>query len=274
MIVEDGSGVVGANSYATVDFFRTYHTLRGAAGVDDTSMPDAEVEARLVKATDYIDFRWGPQFRGRRRWQSGLQSRSILSLAGPPLDGDTVTVGSQTYTFRTSPTAAYEVEIGVNLAITLQNLRDVMNGYPNELLIRVESLNDFTASLHVFTTWDGVPTTASLDDGDFDRAASTGWSGRPQPLEFPRTGIGWMPEELLKATAEYAIRATADTPLAPDPRIDETGMTYAQVAEKVGPVEYEYRFDGNTPLRIVKPYPAADLLLRPLLTDTSGVIRA
>lgn len=67
--VEDGSGLPDANSYASVQYFRDYHADRGS---DTSSYTDAEVEHSLVRATDYIDRRWGGSFVGMRT--SGYQS--------------------------------------------------------------------------------------------------------------------------------------------------------------------------------------------------------
>lgn len=64
--VEDGTGLSGANSYATVEHFRDYLTLRGRPNVDAGSINDAAVEVLLVLATDYIEARWGHRFLGQR----------------------------------------------------------------------------------------------------------------------------------------------------------------------------------------------------------------
>jgi len=48
--IEDGTGIVGANSFVTVADFRTYAAARGV------TLPagDAEVEVLLIKAMDYL----------------------------------------------------------------------------------------------------------------------------------------------------------------------------------------------------------------------------
>ncbi len=55
--VEDGSGVVSANSYVTEQEYRDYYADRG---IDVTAETQAEIEGRLVRATDYCDdsYRW------------------------------------------------------------------------------------------------------------------------------------------------------------------------------------------------------------------------
>ena len=66
MIVEDGTGVAGADSYVTVSFADDYFSARGS----DTwsALDDAAKERALVRATDFIDnmFEWN----GRRLTES------------------------------------------------------------------------------------------------------------------------------------------------------------------------------------------------------------
>lgn len=50
LIVENGSGVAGAESYASVAQASAYHTARGATAWDDVD----DKEAALRKATDYM----------------------------------------------------------------------------------------------------------------------------------------------------------------------------------------------------------------------------
>lgn len=61
--VEDGTQVEGANAYISVAYADTYHTDRGNAGWTGT---DAAKEKAIIKATDYIDKRFGRKFRGTR----------------------------------------------------------------------------------------------------------------------------------------------------------------------------------------------------------------
>ena len=66
IIVEDGTKKVDANAYITVQFFRDWHSVRGlaAAATDTGSYGTALIEAAIVKATDYVDKRFGPKFVG------------------------------------------------------------------------------------------------------------------------------------------------------------------------------------------------------------------
>ena len=64
-IVEDGSEVSGANSYASVAFADSYFADRGDTIWD--SLGNAAKEIALIKATDYIDMRFKLLFIGCRK---------------------------------------------------------------------------------------------------------------------------------------------------------------------------------------------------------------
>lgn len=53
LLIEDGTAVVGANSYLTVAELRAYAVLRGLT----LPTEDSEVEALLVKACDYLELK-------------------------------------------------------------------------------------------------------------------------------------------------------------------------------------------------------------------------
>lgn len=66
MIVEDGTGLANADSYASVEFADDYFSARGVSKWSDL---DAESKEQiLVKATDYIDsvFQW----KGKKLYES------------------------------------------------------------------------------------------------------------------------------------------------------------------------------------------------------------
>lgn len=98
----------------------------------------------------------------------------------------------------------------------------------------------------------------------------------PQALSFPRLYIGHdgeVPQDIRHACAEYALRALAGA-LAPDPTVT-VGAAVESVRKKVGPIETETRYSngGNPGAVVLKPYPAADMLVRPYLLG-SGLVRA
>ena len=70
---EDGTQVVGANAYLTVAAFKAHHTDRGR---DYATYTDAQIQAAIVKATDYLDKRFGRRFRG-------LQASTTQGLEWP-----------------------------------------------------------------------------------------------------------------------------------------------------------------------------------------------
>ena len=80
LIVEDGTGVAGANSYAAVQDLKDYLELRGNEALD--LLTDAEIEPLLVKATDYIELRYSKKFLGMQ-----LNSDQDLSFPRTDFDG-------------------------------------------------------------------------------------------------------------------------------------------------------------------------------------------
>ncbi len=64
LIIENGSGVRTANSYITVAEYKAYHTARGADSVLNSEFTDPEIEYGIIKATDYIEQRFGRLFKG------------------------------------------------------------------------------------------------------------------------------------------------------------------------------------------------------------------
>ena len=71
-VVEDGTGIETANAYVDVAFVDTYMSdrLRDDWGILPTSIK----EGSIVRATDYIEWRFGTKFRGTRRGESqGLE---------------------------------------------------------------------------------------------------------------------------------------------------------------------------------------------------------
>ena len=61
--VEDGTGLSTANAYVATAFCDTYHSDRGHNGWSGLT---AEKQKAVVRATDYIDKRFGRRFRGYR----------------------------------------------------------------------------------------------------------------------------------------------------------------------------------------------------------------
>jgi hypothetical protein len=96
-----------------------------------------------------------------------------------------------------------------------------------------------------------------------------------QALSWPRTCASpyletAIPLRLLKATAEYALRAI-DGPLAPDPTRDPPGFALVTTRKAVGPIEKEFRPVGSNRATLMRSYPEADALIAPLLQPGIGL---
>ncbi len=91
-----------------------------------------------------------------------------------------------------------------------------------------------------------------------------------QALCFPRNVAGTLPTPLKRAACEYALRALK-APLVADPVTDSSGLMIKSKSEKLGPIDekIEYMDQSRRPF---KPYPAADVLLRPFLRPV-GLVR-
>lgn len=57
-----------------------------------------------------------------------VKATGTLTASGALANNETVTIGVQTYTFKTTPAAAYDVQVGANAAASLENLADAING--------------------------------------------------------------------------------------------------------------------------------------------------
>lgn len=72
--VEDGTQIIAANAYATVAAVDAYLVDRGREAENNWHGITSTVkEIAIVKATDYIEKRWGPRFRGTRKGSTAVQ---------------------------------------------------------------------------------------------------------------------------------------------------------------------------------------------------------
>jgi hypothetical protein len=280
IVIEDGTGVKGAQTYGAVTAFEAYMLARGT---DISAVTTAIKESSLVKATDYIDTRWGLKFKGQRLFRA-LTSRSQFTLSDQPANGETVTVGSAVAIFKTTltePAVDTEAEIGNTLIETLNNLATALaNADADSVVVDFLIADPDIATLTCYVVRDGVATTTTASNGSFDAATSAGYSGRPQVLEFPRQylydqagiQVDGVPIKLQEATYEYAYRAQS-TILAPDPTVDASGLRVIGRKKKVGPIETDITYAEQQMPVITKPYPAADRLLQEYVSR-GGIIRA
>lgn len=101
-----------------------------------------------------------------------------------------------------------------------------------------------------------------------------------QALSFPRIGlfdeefrlVEGLPARLKSATHEYGLRALSGS-LLPDPTTDASSLRVRRQKRRVGPIETETEYQQD-PERLLKPYPAADRLLRGYVIAAGEVIRS
>lgn len=276
-IVEDGTGKKGATSYATVAYFRAYMADRG---IDVTTWTDAEVQACLIKATDYIDTRWRSSLLGQRQYDEGLYSRSVFTLTDLPSAGESIVIDGEAYTFQATPSLDTDIEIGDTIEETFENLESVVlenQDSEDPVMVDCEMIDPDIWSLTIYTVRDGITTTTTCVNGSFDVATSTGYSGKRQPREFPREylydaqgeEVEGIPENLKAATCEYAYRSKTVT-LAPDPEVD---ASISSISQSVGPISKSVTYSGSGLSAAIKPYPAADRLLSEYVRG-GGIIRS
>lgn len=65
LVIEDGSGVEGANSYATVAQARAYASARGLSFPPDTTAGNVAAELLLINAADALEMR-AAEFKGTK----------------------------------------------------------------------------------------------------------------------------------------------------------------------------------------------------------------
>jgi hypothetical protein len=87
--------------------------------------------------------------------------------------------------------------------------------------------------------------------------------------------LGYIPIRLKYACIEYAWRV-ATAPLAPDPVINEAGISMVTIEQKVGPLEKKMQPVGGYGAKVqtLRAYPGADMYLRGLVVSANRVIHA
>lgn len=292
-VVETGVGLVNATAYARIDQVIDYLTDRNRQAENSFSTLAENVQrAAVIAATDYIDQRFGLRFRGVREFRSIVQAFAggTLTATANFLAGETVVIGDRTYTWVSTLTAANQVLIGADLAESLLNMAAAINGDTGEgitygtgtvqhSLFSAETMataltitartagrlgNDIALSeTAAAAAWSQAATTSGADDKD------------AQALQFPRAAlytrdgqqVRGIPDDLVHATAEYAVRAAAAR-LAPDPTPDALGGAVLERRVRAGPVETQTRYEsGSTGVSAssLRSYPEADRLLTPYL---------
>src|SRR6056297_2735497 len=253
LIVETGEGTSGANAYCGLAYASNYLALRNNVTAWDAASRIAR-EASISEATLYIDLAFGHRFFEVREFTNiEYFARAFISLESQPNTNDTITIGSQTYTFTNSVSSANEILIGAAEANTLQNIVYAVNASGGtegtEWGTGTTANADVTAALSdsgvevvVTAKTSGVDgneiVISTSDDDRINIDTTTLVGGAPQgtqPLEFPRIQlydrrgilVDGIPDKLKQATTEYASRAIAAS-LLPDPEYDSSGRILEQ----------------------------------------------
>jgi hypothetical protein len=271
MIVENGTGVLKANSYVGLAYAQTYLQDRGKNVVPWSTASKAQKEQALIKATDYIDKRFALKFLGQLLYtELAVPGKNMLIVTSLPAEDDTITFNITTYTFKVSSGGPSEIAIGGSTDVCAFNIMSAASAQTDMVFSVLGSVVYMESSQAGEFSY---PTSSDSDGIEFDSPVLTGgstFSGQ-QPLCFPRTMFSGIPEVLKMATVEYAVRSMTDD-LIPDPVFDETGQQIRRKLEKVGPIEEEtvYQVVFGIHFRV---YPEADALLRTLINEDSGVYR-
>lgn len=287
LIIETGAGVRGANAYGPVAYVSAYLTSLGRNTAWD-ALTTSQANAAIVAGTAYIEKVFGPRFGGVRKVHfDPIQAEGLLVFGGAPNISSTILIGQTTYRFVNTLLQQNDVLIGGSAANARSNLRAAVNGDFEE---RGVSYHEETVPNHQAVMGSSGELVALADGqgGNYTPVSTTapqitvtpfsgGADGGPQALSFPRAGlyangayVYGVPEAVRQAMAEYADRART-AQLLLDPTIDPSGMALAGTRQKVGPIETETRFqEGGALVNLIKPYPAADLLLEPYLIGGGG----
>lgn len=300
-IIETGNGVRGANTYFPETFVTQYLTERNRQTENGwDGLATALQQSYCVIATDYIDKRFGLQFKGIKQFIfKACAAQAQVNFTGNPADQDTLTIGAiqMTLVAALSSLGQNEVLIGASTADTVQNVIAAMNGEQGAgttYSLASEQNREASAALVEGSTTDILLTARNFGAAGNDILISevstsitidsqfvNGKDGGSQCLEFPRlrlfdsrgqfiTGI---PLNLKQAGAEYAVRAV-NAKLVADPTVDATGRVVNEKLEKVGPIEERTVYaEGEALEHLIPPYPAADKLLDEYLKPAGGAIR-
>jgi hypothetical protein len=235
--VEDGFGVVGANSYCSVDHADDYHAERDNTVWDDSST--AEKQQALVIATQYVDRVFGYRFRGAKK----LARQALEHPRDHVFDDFGNTIG----VFDLEATA---VSAGSD-TLTVED-HGLVAGEP----VQVSTDDTLPGGLSEDVTYYTLVTDADT----LQLAATSGGSA----IDLTSAGAGTttihggrIPIVLREATAEYAVRSRSKT-ILPD-----VGRDTVSESKSVDGIAYSKNY--GSPGGGLPRYPEADRLLSGLL---------
>ena len=303
VVLENGSGVAGANAYGPASFVTTYLANLGRTGEGGWATAGnegAEEDAAVVGATAFIEQKIRACVGGVKLWRDISSARSTYSLTAIPADGEAVTIGARTYTFRTALALADEVLIATSVEETLLHLVHAIlasSSFAGDSFTSGTLANDDVTAFCLIgsaivavsktkgITPNAIATTTTAAAGSWNFPTLSGGAdyAYPQPLSFPRdhlydrdgVEIQGIPYNLMAAMAEYAVRVRGGTTLAPDPATNAQGGIITRTREKVGPIEEEAVYAGGIAGSVLPSYPAADQYLAEYLTlaGAGGTLR-
>lgn len=280
LVVEDGTGIYEANSYAGLSYAQAY-LFRRNRSISWNAASIIAQEAALIAATDYIDKRFGAKFLGAKQFQTvEAAAHNFLKVILQPVAADTLTIGLVTYTFVSVAGGPLDVLIGATILDTITALVSAISTNADVSASAIGT-NSVEVRRRLVGEQPAILTTSSATSRvSWDYGMLIGGSdSTEQVLEWPRydvytrsgNAVIGIPDKLRQATVEYASRALASG-LMPDPLTSETGQDITRKFEKVGPIEDETVYSSQVK-EIFKKYPEADKLLTEFISGTGGVIR-
>jgi hypothetical protein len=80
IVQDDTGGVLGANGYITNAFFKSYHINQGVSDVVNGNIDDVNIDSAIIRATTYIDSRFGAQLKGCKWKKPSIQTTEFPRL--------------------------------------------------------------------------------------------------------------------------------------------------------------------------------------------------
>lgn len=297
-IIEDGSGIPAANSYASDAYVLNYLTERNRQDENSwASLSLAVEQAHIVEATDYIEGRFRLCFMGQKTFRSLTRAKAVLTFIDIPIAASTVTLGTQVYTFVAALAVPDDVLIGASVQASMDNLINAIGGVTDQEGVTHGTGTVVNADAQPSAFEDNALVAEALEEGTPGNAiisttdvVNASWSsatliggtvaGRPQPLSFPRTNlldrdglrVCGIPDRLKQAVSEYAVR-NAGSVLQPDPDVT-TGLQVVEKKEKVDVIEEITKWTEGGAIQISVPYPKADSLLKEYLRPSGLLLRS
>lgn len=254
-LVEDGTGLAGANAFCDLEFARAHHDARGQLDTWDGDDVTTEITAADAGAD------------------------TLAAAAHPFEDGDgpVRAVGDD---LPDGMAAATDYWVVVSDADTIQlaaSYDDAVADTP--VVIDLADAGSGSMSL-THPDFDAQRAALVLATDRVETSGYGKWRGlretSTQALSWPRTGarddrgvvIEDVPSAVKRATAEYALRVRQGTTLLPD---SDGSQHVTAKSESVGPISESVEYSTPTPL--IPAFPAADGLLRAVTVSGARAYR-